>query len=673
LPLRELTTSLSRKTETPSFLYHLYGLSDRNLDDDLENNLSYADTFVRSRMNRMAEGTGDALVALHLWMYATHVLYDGLYKCQLLANGGNPGMFELGGGGMDEFIALWIGHEQKDGTTKGHSLYAMTQYAYELFSSSSDIAASPEAPTNTQIKLLYQQGRQALSFPDACSQHDENTVPVLWSVTQQIIAASYIPLMQLLLHALKHEDIERIQLYALAIIPQTSQCRPSVYKRLKDTLLDGIVNANRIDTIIQNLQSIYGCLGFTCEDIGSLNDDGKSSCVDNPQDRPLAEYQPRNGVYWEAKIDLDILQLGILASLKANDFAEYLYLYGRNASRRYPLTTAINSDVSTDQLPTSLHFLATDANRKAANPYYSYWIKYHDNQKYADDLILETLQQRHSTWGQKATPQQVAAVVTKTASFQILYMTVFFKLANSVQACNDNVAGASNEWDEAIALLVGSLEGPKEGGSFDLDDGKLFWNLANEHAVQFQTSSDDGFSLINEEMEELFYAGRAEIKDCRGLEESANGIRHLMFLPIIQATIQQATLNQGLSNTSPNESLALGEVYSLSVLPLVAVYDQNSAQFIRENMVIRSGAPLVPNGPQAVANAFHQALTTNFGYSCALVGSTPDADACELEGGFEKVKSKFDQMNSGASRTSTKSFIATACSIFIIVVTLLIF
>mmetsp|Transcript_18199 Transcript_18199/g.27571 ORF Transcript_18199/g.27571 Transcript_18199/m.27571 type:complete len:316 (-) Transcript_18199:855-1802(-) len=287
---------------------------------------------------------------------------------------------------------------------------------------------------------------------------------------------------------------------------------------------------------------------------------------------------------------------------------------------------------------------------------------------------LVTIKRTQGKWGETATPQQAAAIVTKTASFQVVYMTVLVKLAKAVQTCKNNKVAlqdlsSNKEWDEAIALLVGSLEGSKEGGSLDLDDGELFWNLANEHAVQFQTSNDAGYSLINEEMEDLFYAGRAEGKDCRALEESANQILHLMFLPLIQATLRYAILNQGLSSSSSKESLALGEVYSLAVLPLVSIYDENSAQFIGENMVIRSGAPVVPNGPQQVANAFYEALRTKFGYSCALVGSTSEADACELEGGFATVKPKFDQRydESGASQIRKKLLIPVTSTIIIAV------
>jgi len=291
--------------------------------------------------------------------------------------------------------------------------------------------------------------------------------------------------------------------------------------------------------------------------------------------------------------------------------------------------------------------LAVDGNRKIADPYYSDFVEYHNAPNYADRVILQTLRKQGS-WGATASSEQATAVVTKTASFQILYMTILSKLATSVKNCNENHLGVEDAddllpWDEAAALLIGSLEGPKQGGSYDLEDGQLFWNLADKRAIQFHTNNKEGYSLINEELEDLLFAGRAEATtlDCQNLERSADRIRHLIMLPLIQSTIRYAVLNQGLSTSSASANLALGEVYSLAVLPLVSKYDDNAAQLIRENMVIRTDAPVVPDGPQLVSNAFYQALD-DFGYSCALVGFTIQADACELAGGFANVKPEFD-------------------------------
>mmetsp|Transcript_1686 Transcript_1686/g.1899 ORF Transcript_1686/g.1899 Transcript_1686/m.1899 type:complete len:779 (+) Transcript_1686:110-2446(+) len=651
--LHELSQSLASKPNirTSSYIYHLYGLADRNnAVNKLQDQAFYADSFVRTRIARSSKSSGDAIVALHLWMYATHVLYDGLNTCRLLSNGGLPDLVsKLNGGGMDEFIGIWIGQDQEDGTMEGHSLYSMTERAQSLFTPSTISNSLPEAATNTNIRMLYQKGITALSFLNACSNGNEDTVRVLWSVTQEIISTMYIPLMQLLLDALYRKDSESIQLYAMALIPQLCQCRPSVYKHLKESLLDGMVNVNRIDQIVQDLQSVYECLGFSCQDIGVYkigadNNNIPISCEDTPEDQLLAEYHPKSKVHWKARIDLDILQMGILTSLHLYHSAEHLYLHGRNVIENRHITQPYDDE---PRKVISLHALAIDSNRKIADPYYSDFVKYHNKPNYADEAILQTLRKQGS-WGTTASSEQATAVVTKTASFQILYIAILSNLATSVEYCNEAHLGVEDAddllpWDEAAALLIGSLEGPNEGGSYDLEDGQLFWNLADKRANQFHTNNNEGYSLINEELEDLLFAGRAAAMtlDCENLERSADRIRHLIMLPLIQSTIRYAVLNQGLSASSKSVNLALGEVYSLAVLPLVSKYDDNAAQVIQENMVIRTDARVVPDGPQKVSNAFYQALD-DFGYSCALVGFTIQADACQLAGGFAKVKPEFD-------------------------------
>ena len=90
--------------------------------------------------------------------------------------------------------------------------------------------------------------------------------------------------------------------------------------------------------------------------------------------------------------------------------------------------------------------------------------------------------------------------------------------------------------------------------------------------------------------------------------------------------------------------MADGEVFATAVLPIVFKFDKEAAVIIEDNMVIQAGVKPVVDGPQVVANAFYQALD-DFGYSCSLVGATNQADACQLAGGFSKVK--------GATSTST--------------------
>mmetsp|Transcript_456 Transcript_456/g.729 ORF Transcript_456/g.729 Transcript_456/m.729 type:complete len:750 (-) Transcript_456:47-2296(-) len=655
--LTKLTVANAKNPATPMYLYHVYGLADRAVSGpSVEDQKLYADNLAKSFISSSSETGADAVVALHSWMYATHVLYHGLHTCQLLSKADEPGLFQLNGGGMDEFIALWIGHDQDIASEKGHGLYALAQKAGGLFEKN-----IPEAQVNTNIKLLYNEGAAAVSLGCTGSKGEEETVPAMWAITQRIVTQMYIPLVQMLIDALYREDPNDSRLYALAIVPQIAQCRPSTYERLKGALLDGTVSVNRISEILADLQSAYDCLGFTCDDIGAYNTDEVAQCSGVAVNQPLAQYVPSTRVHAHSKIDLDILQLKILTSLQSYSFAKQLYMYGRNS--------AYHRETENDPYRVrSLQTMATSNARKAADPFYTEFVEYHNEPNYADKAVIAALE-RTDKWG-TASAEQVTEVVTKTSAYQILYMDALSEIAEAVASCKKGNMlsgdGGAHQWDEVAAFLIGSLEGRSEGGSTDLQDGQLMWNLANKRAFQFQTVNKMGYSLINSELEDLLYAGRAESNafDCANLEKSADRIRHLMLLPVIQSTIRYAIINQQLTAASTNADLAEGETFALSVLPIVKRYDENAAALIEENMIVRSGVTLVRSGPQEVANAFYAALD-EFGYSCALVGSAPQADACFLEGGFANVKPNFDANK--ASSASRLSVISTLMGGFVMV------
>lgn len=294
-PLKKLSDKMNDNSSvlTPAHLFHLYGLSGLS-PDDIKSSQHYSDRFIRSTITEATSLTADAIIALDMWMYATDVLYKGINLCSRRAAADNPDRLEdLGGGGMDEFIALWIGAEQTPASTEGHSLYALAQEAGNLFGTN-----NPEAKVNEDLKLLYQQGAGVLSLPHACTKEgDSSGLQQLWNVAQQIISKMYIPLTQMLIHSLMIEDEALVATYALATVPQVSQCRPSVFKRLNDALLNGNVNFGKKEEILNDIEMAMDCFGLTCDDIGTYRD-GAYACNAETfsKTRALAGYQPATNV-----------------------------------------------------------------------------------------------------------------------------------------------------------------------------------------------------------------------------------------------------------------------------------------------------------------------------------------------------------------------------------------
>jgi len=654
-PLKKLSDKMNDESSvtTPSYLFHLYGLAGLSADD-IKNSQHYSDRFIRSTITSTTALTAEAIVALDMWMYATHVLYKGIDLCSKRAAADNPDRLEgLGGGGMDEFIALWIGAEQTPASTEGHSLYAWAQEAGNLFGTN-----NPEAKANEDLTLLYQQGAGVLSLPHACTKEGDSTgVQQLWNVAQQMISKMLIPQLQMLIHSLMIEDENLAVLYAIAIVPQISQCRPSVFKRLNGALLNGNVNFGKRKEILNDIEAVIDCFGLTCDDIGTYRE-GTYTC--NPENtsakKALAGYQPATNVNGYSKLDQDILHLRILTSLDSWEFASYIYYFGRNALKER------DSDNDGYHL-VSLHELAVAADRKRADPLYSYYVAYFNQVNYADNAVDQALR----GVGKWTTKEQRREVIAATCAFQIIFLYTIAELKQTVQQCRDPdfvLEETLYPWDEVAALLVGSLEGPGEGGSSDLADGQLIFNLGNSRAFQFQTLTDEGYSQVNSDLDDLLFAGRGQLDalDCDNLETTTQRIEKLVVVPMIQSALRYAVILENHSKDDGSAEAALGEIFSFAVLPVLSAADAASAEVIRENMEVKEGVSPVRDGPQEVADAFGAAAVA-WGLECPNLGYTPVADPCRLQGGHSQPRA---YTRSGGNRQQASLWLAVGVAFSIL-------
>jgi hypothetical protein len=245
-------------------------------------------------------------------MYATHFLYDGVRTCQTETEADNTSQFDLKGGGLDEFIALWIGTGQAPASMDGFGLYAFAEQADDLFDSidgdESDALGdiTTESYVNSQLKLLYQEGASLLSLPGVCTKDNPNSPKKLWSVVSQILAQMHVPLMQMLIHSILEKDTLSTRLYALAVVPQAAHCRASSYKRLKEFLLRDDPDFSKTEMMILDLYDIYACFGLTCDDIGlpwGEYDIDIPECISAVDDAPMALYRPTSDVHPVSIID----------------------------------------------------------------------------------------------------------------------------------------------------------------------------------------------------------------------------------------------------------------------------------------------------------------------------------------------------------------------------------
>ena len=309
--LTDLSTDLANEAianMTPIFLFQLYGLAGRSVMlEDLLENAAYADSYVRSAIQNGRSVASTATLVLNIWMYAVDVLYKGVGRCQKKTEADNPSQFDVASGGLDEFIALWIGSGQTHGSNEGFGLYALTEQVDLLFVAT-DNSDSPlysekdftESRVNYQLKLLYQEAASLFSISDVCTKDNPSTPKKLLSVISRINTQMYIPLLQLLIVSILEQDVWATNLYATAVVPQAAQCRPSVYDRLREELLEGTPNFQSTELILEDLQAIYSCFGLSCSDIGTVAKDYENfntpTCDTTRDHTSMALYKPSTDV-----------------------------------------------------------------------------------------------------------------------------------------------------------------------------------------------------------------------------------------------------------------------------------------------------------------------------------------------------------------------------------------
>jgi len=277
--------------------------------------------------------------------------------------------------------------------------------------------------------------------------------------------------------------------------------------------------------------------------------------------------------------------------------------------------------------------MATSELRRDAEYFPAYKEYFNNDEHYADTLIMDTLM-GDGYWGSKSREVK-AAIISTTLQTSVLWMYTIAQMAEAITYC-ENGWGAgdlgmeSHEWDEVAALTIGSLEGSKEGGSDDVKDGQLLWNLGNLRAFEFGRANKKGFAKSNQKVLNLLFSGKGQIetKSCDNFRETTQRIEHLLLIPVMQSVIEYARLNESRPSMGNNKDIAMGEAYANAILPMVQEYNKPAADVIAKNMLVNGVGTMVPDGAQAVADAINVVIR-DFGVECQFVGKRFDIDTCK--------------------------------------------
>lgn len=616
-PLALLSKELDHDN-LPTFLFHIYGLAHSDTKTNYKVNSNYADQRIEVILKDTTSGTlaAEAVMALSLWMKCSFYLWNTLANCRDVN-------FKTKNG-FDKFIASWIGAGQT--MEKGYALFDLSQQAEKMFGQSLNTPTNQIAKVNRDIVGFYNDIIKQVDFDGTCkSVKGRNAYEETYSLILRIQSKMMVPLVQMLISAMMENDIPRVKLYALAVIPQISQCKESKFLFLRDKLIfNQHYEKEEFRKIIAVLQSTFDCLGITCDEIGAYKDDKLPKCVDVPPPYPLAGYHPTTDVHQHGKIDLDIYQIKLLTEMGAWEQAKLIYTYGKNSFIDYE-----NGNISNYRC---LKAMAKTKSRILVKPLYEDFSIFYKDPNYADTVVTEAL---YGTGRYEQMPLvQRSETIVMTIQYQIMYMYSLVQLERSLAACNSQDPNRQKtmlqSWDESAAFLIGSLEGPKLGGS--PKDGILLYHLANHMCKEFNTCTGNGWADVITLYQEYLYAGKGAMQgnDCEALAINAKSIARTILVPVYQCIIWYAVRNQHEETGSYSKTIAGGEVMTKSILPIVNSYPGPALDTLQRNMLMDKEITPVSDGPQAVANAIKETLD-HLDTSCLMIGSFAGINACKLD------------------------------------------
>jgi len=593
------TKSTEYMNDEPEFNKFMYTLGNRVYADDL------VEEALSNSVISNSEVATEAAMVLNLWMEIIHLMHEALQGCKRKELRDDDGVFL-----MDAAVAYWIGDGQVAGDGEnGHLLYALS----ERFGQTFNIEDAGQSRTNTNILRLFNEAKNEISLPNACSD-SQYTYTKLRGVVNRLIPQMAIPLIQGFINSLRENDRARVKIYSHAYIPLVASCSPSLFESLRQKLFsDSLYNVVEVESIIALIRESYQCLGLRCDDIG-IHDAEKSGmtpeCKDPDFDAHLAGYRPANDVYQYSRFDLDIREMDILLQMRAYSAVDELYTYGKHVW-------------SSNGVSTSISQLAATKHRNIV-PDFDSFVQYYSTDKFSDNIIRSAIDSTKIDFKDNWTDEQRRVVVIKATQVLVIYFAALQNAYEAVEVCSERIVESSQSsepWDRAAALLIGSLEGTEKNGT---SEGYMFYDLAQEHCVEFGTCIDETTTVqFNEELISLLYTGRgaALSNSCRALEKAADELSSLLLVPVIQGALSASTT---LSAENKLEKRAEAYVYGRALVPFVRKRDAaNDIDFYFGNPA--------PADKRHTQQKIYAALATaypNMNIDCEDIGVSNGIDTC---------------------------------------------
>lgn len=606
--LKEFSTKAAAfMKEDPMYNFYRYGLYDDDSFDSANGagGWPFGDTVISLALSPKNGNSihlaAESAVAVNIWMMIAHRLHFSVRQCS--TDRKEPAT------SIDSAVGLWIGKETANGKFRsGYSLYSLAQSAFRIYGND-----EAEAPINTKLMAMF---NTAQAHAKACeSEGTQEVTQSLYHTVEDILNELGKPILQMLLYFASKDEADPTELYALSFLPRAISCDINAYTTLRDSFFDGYERGTLSNQVIlKDLAGVMHCFRYSCDDIGDpakleanhaqvVNSICESLRTDFAGSK-LAGYVPSSNVAELARLDLDLHQMDLMMRVGAYEAAEEIYSLGLNSR---------DSDGGRNTLKEL-------AENSSAGPLFAIFETYFKSGSYSEEQVAMAIDSKGENRFSGSSRLQRAEFAFRSIQALTTYKAVSSSLAKAVLECKLGNNGLPFI-DEAAALFVGSIEGTQAGGSKD-GSGVMLMSLAKEQCNNFKKCEEQGDAGSNE----FILFAMSDIKDhlhdldCSKAEDViSERIEPMLPVPMIQASLYYASVNEGLSANSPKITVASADILTKAVLPKIQPLNQTSGATLLANSEYNPNQKPVSDGVEAMFDAYRSVIE-DLKIDCDVIG-----------------------------------------------------
>jgi len=548
-----------------------------------------ADSLANSKDIELAS---ESILVMTIYMKIVHTLSNAIDACKNSSvNGAQDG--------IDSALAYYIGVGQTKADTNGYLFYSFAQRAASIFGTQN---GNGEAKVNNDIIGFF---IDAKSLSDSCSADNYLTFR---TKVEDITRAMNVPLVQYLYHLLEEAEYDTKEsnyliLFGLAVLPHMKTCQPTQYRHLSKEITEGGRNLDpaKVEDLLSIFKESYSCYGITCEDVHGENDD---ACLNYEQDKHYAGFSSISDVSKRATMDRDLLKIVALLLEEANESALEYYKNGYSSN-------FVQHE--------SLQKLAQD---QGISPNYNPYYNYYSN---VDELVINVIEGNAPFEGLDVDSRSIIVLrIVQSMLFVQAGIHSFYKAYEL-----DCEEGKFDYWDQAVAYLIGSVEGPEFGGD-TMKNGVSIYGLAKIMCGHFDVCTTTENARANDQLMLALTKGQDLLsgRSCADLK------RHIEAetIPAVLISLIQATIYY----TENERRYFRKDILGKAIVPFIKQdIDVSTALKIEKITDLNNGGVHDPSnldyGNVTAALEVFSYVIHDFHIGCLDVSENPTRDLCEYD------------------------------------------